>query len=217
MAMTLEQMEQEITRLKKQAEEGAWAKDYIEIWKVQSMYSHLYYIGRMSEIPGLFAQKTPGVTLEIEDSGVYEGFEGVTRFWTTVFSDKKFRGPGHLAIHMTLNPLVEINKARNKARGIWHSHGFASMGMGGSPKMFLCLGKYDMEYVKEDGVWKILKFAYRIAFMCPYDKGWVDEPIGGSIAGSPENRPDKPTTQFMPYSRHRINVFEPPPPKPYDD
>jgi hypothetical protein len=216
MAMSLAELETEIRKLKQQVEEGAWAKDYIEIWKVQSMYSHLYHIGRMSEVPTLFAQKTPGVSLEIEDSGVYEGIEGVRRFWTTVFSDQMAKSPGHMALHMTLNPVVEINKARTKARGIWHSHGYASMGRG-NLRQFLCLGKYDMEYVKEDGAWKILKFAYRITFMCPYEKGWVDEPIGGSIAGSPANKPDKPTTQFMPYSKYRINVLEPPPPEPYDD
>jgi hypothetical protein len=217
MAMTLAELEAEVKKLKQQVEEGAWAKDYIEIWKVQSLYSHLYYIGRMSEIPNLFAQKTPGVNLEIEDSGVYEGIESVRRFWNTVFSDKRPPTPGHLALHMTLNPLVEINKARTKARGIWHSHGYASMGREGNLQQFLCLGKYDMEYVKEDGAWKILKFAYRIAFMCPYEKGWVDEPIVASIAASPANKPDKPTTQFIPYSKHRVNMFEPLPPKPYDD
>ena len=217
MAMTLAELEAEVKSLKRQVADGAWARDYIEIWKVQSMYSHLYYIGRMSEIPSLFAQHTPGVNIEIEDSGVYEGIEGVTRFWNSVFSDKKFKNAGHLALHMTVNPLIEINKAGTKARGIWHSHGFASMGMGGHPRQFLCLGKYDMEYVKEDGKWKILKFAYRITFMCSYEKGWVEEPIGGSIAGNPDNTPDKPTTYFMPYSRYRINVFEPPPPEPYDD
>ncbi|MHB8104870.1 MAG: hypothetical protein ACYDG5_04945, partial [Dehalococcoidales bacterium] len=90
-------------------------------------------------------------------------------------------------------------------------------GGGGQLKQFLCLGKYDMEFVKEDGVWKFFKFAYRLTFMCPYEKGWVEEPVGGSIAGSPENIPDKPTTYFMPYSRHRINIMQPPPPEPYRD
>ena len=217
MAMTLAELEAEVKNLKRQVADGAWARDYLEIWKLQSLYSHLYYIGRMSEIPSLFAQETPGVSIEIEDSGVYEGIEGVTRFWNSVFSDKKFRNPGHLALHMTVNPLIEINKAGNRAKGIWHSHGFASMGMGGNLRQFLCLGKYDMEYVKEDGGWKILTFAYRITFMCPYEKGWVEEPVGGSIAGSPDNKPDKPTTYFMPYSRYRINVMEPPPPEPYRD
>ena len=217
MAMTMVEMEKEIKKLKEMAEEGARAKDYIEIWKVQSMYSHLYHIGRMSQIPGLFAQKTRGVSIEIEDSGVYEGLKGVTRFWNSVFSDDKFRHAGHLALHMTVNPIIEINKDRTKARGIWHSHGYASMGMGGAPKQFLCLGKYDMEYVKEDGAWKILKFIYRQTFMCSYEKGWVEEPVTASIAGSPDNKPDKPITSYMPYSRYRINIMEPPPPEPYKD
>jgi len=208
MAMTLKQLEAEVTKLKKQVEENARAGDYIEIWKLQSRYAHLYHIGRMSEVPGLFAQKTPGVSLEIEDSGVYEGIESITRFWNTVFSDERFRSPGHLALHMTVNPVIEINKERNKARGVWHSHGFCAFVGGGQYKQFLCLGKYDMEYVKEDGQWKIFKFAYRLTFMCPYEKGWVEEPVAASIAGNPANIPDK-------HSRYRINVMQPPPPQPY--
>jgi hypothetical protein len=217
MPMTLQQMEAEVKKLKEQVAEGAQAKDYIEIWKVQSRYAHLYHIGRMSEVPLLFAQKTPGITMEIEDSGVYEGIKSITRFWNTVFSDKKSRSPGNLALHMTVNPIIEISKTGTRAKGVWHSHGFCSFVGGGSFKQFLCLGKYDMEYVKEDGQWKIFKFAYRQTFMCPYEKGWVEEPVAASIAGNPDNIPDKPTTYYMPYSRYRINVMQPPPPEPYDD
>jgi hypothetical protein len=216
MPMTLEQLENEVNKLKKQVEENAWARDYIEIWKLQSRYAHLYHIGRMSQVPLLFAQKTPGVNMEIEDSGVYEGIDSIKRFWSTVFSEDR-KGPGNLALHMTVNPVIEINRARNKARGVWHSHGYCSFVGGQFSKQFLCLGKYDMEYVKEDGEWKIYKFAYRLTFMCPYEKGWIDEPVGASIAGSPQNIPDKPTTYFMPYSRYRINIMQPPPPEPYDD
>lgn len=214
--MTIEELEVEIKNLKMQVAEGQYAKDYLDIWKVQSMYAHLYYIGQRSKVPGLFAQKTPGVTLEIEDSGVYEGIESVTRFWNTVVSNGMI-GPGYLAIHMTVNPVIEINKDRTRARGIWHSHGYCSFVRGDGYKQFLCLGKYDMEYVKEDGQWKILKFAYRQAFMCPYEKGWVEEPVGASIAGSPQNKPDKPVTYYMPYNRYRINIMEPGPPEPYED
>jgi hypothetical protein len=215
MPMTLAELESEVMRLKEAVSEAARARDYLEIWKLQSMYSHLYHMGRRAEVPQLFAQKTPGVTMEIEDSGVYEGIESITRFWNTVFSEKRHLTAGFLAIHMTVNPIIEINKAGTKARGLWHSHGFASMGPGGSLRQFLCLGKYDMEYVKEDGRWKFLKFAYRQTFMCPYEKGWLDEPVAASIAGSPDNIPDRPTTYYMPYSRYRINVMQPPPPEPY--
>lgn len=216
MVMTVEQLSAEIEELKAQVSELACARDQLEIWKLQSLYSHLYYLGKRSQVPALFAQKTPGVTLEIEDSGVYEGIESVTRFWNTVFSDTSI-GPGHLAIHMTVNPVIEIDAAGTRARGLWHSHGYCSLPVDGCLKQFLCLGTYDMEYVKEAGQWKILKFAYRQAFMCPYEKGWVEEPVAASIAGSPLNNPDSPTTYYMPYSRYRISRMQPPLPEPYRD
>ena len=219
MPMTMDELEAEVLRLKEQVVESAYAKDYIKIWKLQSRYSHLYYIGMRAEIPSLFAQKTPGVSLEIEDSGVYEGIEGVKRFWCTILGEESARMAGVLAVHMTVNPVIEINKKGTKARGIWLSHGYVSsrIMINGPLIQFLCLGKYDMEYVKEDGQWKILKFAYRQAFMCPYEKGWVEEPVAASIAGVPVNSPDKPTTYYMPYSQYRINVMQPPPPEPYED
>ena len=49
MAKTLEQLEAEIEILKAQVAEGAYAKDYLDIWKLQSLYSHLYHVGRRSE------------------------------------------------------------------------------------------------------------------------------------------------------------------------
>jgi len=214
--MTVEELQLEVESLREQVAELACVKDHLEIRKLQSLYSHLYYFGRRSEVPALFAQKTPGVSLELEDSGVYDGIESVTRFWMTVFDDKKI-GAGHLAIHMTVNPVIEIDQARTRAKGLWHSHGFCSLPIEGSLKQFLCLGKYDMEYVKEDGQWKFLKFIYHQAFMCPYTKGWVEEPVAASIAGSPDNIPDRPSSYYMPYSRYRINVMQPPPPAPYSD
>ena len=217
MTMTIEELEAEDIRMKTQVAENARAKDYLEIWKLQSLYAHLYHIGHRAEIPSLFAQKTPGVSLEIEDSGVYEGIEGVKRLWSTIFSEKSHMTAGFLALHMTVNPVIEINREGTKAKGLWHSHGFASMRVTGEITQFLCLGKYDMEYVKEDGQWKFLTFAYRLTFMAPYEKGWVEEPVAASIAGSPENKPDKPVSNYMPYSRYRINVMEPPPPEPYED
>ncbi len=207
----------EVASLKEQVAELSRVKDYIEIWKLQSRYAHLYFMLRNSEIPSLFAQKTPGVSIDIEDAGIYEGIEGVKRFWTTVLSEERVRSPGWLAVHMTQNPIIEINKAGTRAKGVWFSHGSVSMRREGKLDCLLCLGKYDMEYVKEDGEWKFFKLAYRIAYMCPLDKGWVEEPITGSIAGVPDNSPDRPATNYLPYSRYRINIFPPPPPEPYKD
>ncbi len=126
------------------------------------MYAHLYFIFRRSEIPSLFAQKTPGVTIEIEDGGVFEGIEGVKKIFQGKLGEKRTMTPGFMAVHMTVNPIIEINKDGTRAKGVWFSHGSAASKREGQPRMSWCLGKYDMEYVKEDGKWKFLKMAYRI-------------------------------------------------------
>ena len=77
-------LETEVASLKKQVAELSKTKDYLEIWKLQSRYTQLYFMLRNSEIPSLFAQKTPGVSISVEDAGVYEGIKGVKRFWLEV-------------------------------------------------------------------------------------------------------------------------------------
>ena len=77
MSSTLEQLEAELRELRQEVTEGRRARDELEIQKVQSLYSHYYQIGRRGDVPSLFAQHTPGVTLEIEDSGVYEGIKSI--------------------------------------------------------------------------------------------------------------------------------------------
>ena len=213
MSSTLEQLEAELRELRREVVEGRRARDELEIQKVQSLYSHYYQIGRRGDVPSLFAQHTPGVTLEIEDSGVYEGIEGVTRFWNDVFGGNRPLPSGWLAVHMTCNPIIEINGDGTIAKGVWHSHGFCALGK----VPFICSGKYDMEYVKEDGHWKILTFKYRQIFMSPYHQGWVEAPSVGSIAANPKSTPDWPITFHTPYDPDAVNTYEPPPPLPYDD
>lgn len=210
------ELEAKINKLEAQVAELSYTKDYIEIWQVMSTYSHLYHVFKRKEIPDLFAQHTPGVMLEIEDGGVYEGLAGVKRMFEGILSDRH-KYPGFLGLHMTCNPILQFNKARTRAKGLWHSHGSVTLQME-KLTSFWCLGKYDMEYVKEDGKWKILKLVYRLTYMCPYEKGWIEEPQGASItAGHPYAPPDKPSTYHLPYNRYRINTFLPYPPEPFDD
>ena len=213
MRMTMKQMEAEINSLKKQVAAGQRAKDELDICKVQSLYSHHYQVGKRAEVPKLFAQHTPGVTLEIEDSGIYEGIESITRFWNTVFGGNKPFPPGWMAVHMTCNPVIEFNKDSTRARGVWHSHGFCTLGR----IPLICSGKYDMEYVKEDGEWKIFTFIYRQIFMSPYHQGWVEAPSVGSIAANPQNKPDRVSSFHAPYTPGEIYYPQPPAPQPYND
>ncbi len=215
MSVTLEQLQAEVAALRAEAAAGRRALDELEIQKVQSLYSHYYQVGMRAEVPKLFAQHTPGVSMEIEDSGVYEGIESITRFWNTVFGRETHFTPGFMAFHMTCNPVIEIDREGTRAKGVWHSHGFCTLSINGLTP-FICSGKYDMEYVKEDGGWKIFTFIYRQIFMSPYHRGWVEAPSVGSIGASPLSTPDKPTTFHTPYTPDAPYFPQPAPPRPFD-
>ena len=43
----VQRLQTETKRLNEQAAENSFAKDYLEIWKLMSMYAYLYYVGRL--------------------------------------------------------------------------------------------------------------------------------------------------------------------------
>jgi len=225
MGMTIEELEVEVMRLKEL--EAGWSrtKDYIEIWKLNSTYSHLLFMFKMEEIVDLFAQKTPGVEIEVVDSGVYEGLEGVRKIFVSMGGGLR-RTPGHIEWHTHVNPILEINKDGTKARGIWHSPGLISVnGEGGKREAVWEYGRYGIEYVKEDGQWKFLILRYRTVFCCSYYKSWAEQAEYGGVPSGPIPEeladiwvPDRPTTYHTPYNPIRINRFaEPAIPEPYDE
>ena len=204
--MTLEELEARITRV----------EDILEIWKLQSKYSHYHHMCYWDKIPDLFAQKTPGVTVEVSDSGVFEGIEGVREFYASPEGPHKLMSskPGWIGLHMTVNPVIEISKDGKTAKGLWHSPGLL---MGPYKEKWVPLwvyGKYANDYVKEDGKWKFWHFHFYLTFRCPYKEGWVEEPVVVSMRGWPGFAPDKPTTYYRPYQPDKVTIFEPPPPEP---
>ena len=208
--------------LKKLETKINWCVDYIEIEKLQSKYAHYLHMCMYDMIPSLFAEKTEGIAIEIDDRGVFEGPTAPRR----VFFERMGRGnrgpspifPGFLVLHMAVNPVIEINKDGTRAKGLWHSPGCWVKMIEGEKVAAWIYGKYVMEYVKEDEKWKILKLNYRQTFDTPYDKGWVKVPsVPIVIPGLPTStRPDKPTTYHRPYNPESLNIFEPPPPEPYE-
>ncbi len=50
-------------------------------------------------------------------------------------------------------------------------------------------GVYEMQYTKENGVWKISKLDYYSGFGAPYKTGWVAAPTAPAAAGAPSSAP----------------------------
>jgi hypothetical protein len=205
----------EIAKLKTVVEENAYLKDYIEIWQLTSYYTHIYHMLKNEECPALFAQRVPDVSIEVFDSGVFEGIEAVRTFFKMMTANTQ--RPGWMQQHLAVNPVIKIAKDRMHAKALWHSPGIVSRFRKDKLTAYWNWAKYDMDYIKEDGAWKFHKVAARLTFQSPYHKGWFKEPVASSSGGFVGVKPTRPTTYHMPYNPYRINVFQPDPPiKPFE-
>jgi len=192
--MKLEELETEVRRL----------RDILEIQNLQSRYNFLIGMNLGDRVPEeVFAKKHSDVSFEIGDVGRWEGLESIRR----VFG-KLTQVPGKMGLIMAIQPLIEVAKDGETARGQWMGFGPTALPEKASPEAepvltaFWMCGKYDMEYIKENGAWRIKKLLYAYAFVTPFDKGWVKQPMPndyGSFLKQPGGEPDKPASNFYPY------------------
>lgn len=74
-------------------------------------------------------------------------------------------------VHMVHNPLIEIHD--NEAHGTWYWTEPATYQADGLAR--LIQGKYDEEYVKENGKWKFKSVVLNLKINVPFDFGWKRE------------------------------------------
>jgi hypothetical protein len=122
--MSLEELRAEVAALRQQVEELSFTKDYIEICELTSYYTHIYHMLKNEECPDLFAQRVPDVSIEVFDSGVFEGIDQVRTFFNAMTANT--RRPGWMQQHLAVNPVIDIAKDRQTARGLWHTPGIVS-------------------------------------------------------------------------------------------
>lgn len=187
-------------------------KDYIAISNLQGRYNHYLLTGQWKEIIDLFARDMPGVKIEMADSGIYEGFEGVVKLFQILGT--KYHFPGGLGCHLLMTPIVEVAKDGMTAKGMWHSFGTNTiLDDDGTLGAMWQLGKYDNTFVRENGTWKYLEFRWYVVFRTPYAEGWVETPIVSGLA-QPDGPPVGPL--YTPFDPAIDNVFLPYPPEPVD-
>jgi len=213
-----ESIEARLDRLEAQ---NRYLNDYIAIWKLQSLYQHYININAPRSIVGLFAD-SPDVEIELSNKGILRGRDAPHRYFLRAGSPQEIKGenaprmPGALVLHMSVNPALEINRDGTRAKAVWLSPGITNVRKNGELTAAWNWGKYDMEYVKQNGEWRILSFRWHQMFLSPYDQGWVKENLDPGFSAAP-NPPDKPSDPafYSPYRPDKQNRFDPPPPAPY--
>jgi len=189
--------------LKQLATRVQYLEDMIAIQKLQSQYAYWLFTQNYAKIAEhCFARRADGIAVEFSDSGVYKGTEGIQRLFKAFEATKK--APGFFTLHMTANPYIEIAKDGQSAKSVWLSPGATASG--GNARWVW--GPYYIDYVREDGQWKIRRSVFAPLFRNEYEKSWTKATEHGTVTNSIPSKPDAPTTIYRPYDPTRIDLFK---------
>jgi hypothetical protein len=197
------------------AERMRYLEDMTAIQKLQAAYVHSLFTQRYESVPALFARNAPDVRVEFSDSGVFEGRASVERLYGAFARTRNV--PGFFIMHMAVNPYIEIAADGQNARSHWLSPG-ASNSPSGSSWIW---GPYYVDYIKEDGEWKILHSNLAPLFRNPYQYSWGESPHHGTVdvSGMLGLTPDAPSTLYRPFNevKAETDIFRNHPelPRPY--
>lgn len=131
----------------------------------------------------LFAINHPEVRIELGESGGYEGPEHVRAyldFWVNFFT-KPIDKRGWMDFQDLAQPLIVFSEDGNRARGMWNffsPQAKHAMPYGTDERVLTALwvcGKYDCEFIRLDGQWKILKLQQIFYMRTPYELGWLKQ------------------------------------------
>jgi hypothetical protein len=148
-------------------------EDIEEIKKL--MWNYAYYLdyGEVDKVMNCFADNA---RLEVRvrgtaEIGVHVGvFEGKKAIEENVFRAASHSKDRFAEAHQIENPVVMVEG--EKAKGIFYlfcPHGRERAVWGH--------GRYDMEFVKVGGKWKIHLFKFLWNFNTPWDEGWFKTPM----------------------------------------
>jgi hypothetical protein len=167
----LGKMKTEIKDLRQQVKEKEQRiqqlQDIEDIKRLQCAYGYYLEHWMGEEIMDCFS-KSPEVSATLAE-GTYYGPEGIKRY----FGKSKTQPPEFLHQVMQLSPVITIESGGERAKGRWYGYGSISVPTKNGMIASYISAIYEMEYIKEDGVWKILTLALQMHYSCPAGGSWV--------------------------------------------
>ncbi len=173
-----------------------YLEDVLAIQRLQSKYAHYLFTQRYDRIVDeCFALHADDVTLEFSDSGVYRGLESIRAVYRD-FEAAKRRIPGFFILHMAVNPYIEVARDGQSARSHWLSPG----AVGSNSSAGWVWGPYYIDYVTEEGEWRILHSNLVPLFRNRYEVSWAEAKDHGSVRGALTAKPVETSTIYRPYN-----------------
>jgi hypothetical protein len=167
--LSLEDMEAKIKNLELQIRN---LQDIRDIEKLQRAYG--FYLERwmFEDIVDLFSD-SPEVTFSAT-TGEFKGKERIRQYFEYMLPRVTAEFSHHL---MQLSGVIDVDADGKTAKGRWFGFGLPAVPVGPSdpipPVHGFLSGIYEMDYIKENEIWKFLKLRWKIiAHISPKD-GWV--------------------------------------------
>lgn len=181
----LQRLEALVAQLDAKAQAG---RDRGEIENLFSHYMYLHNAFRDAEIIDLWVGKgTPGIRAQYSNNGVYTTWESVT-----LYHRNRPAPRGKLILHYTTTPMIEVASDGETAKGLWVMSGVESgltdpeQAQLAPPYMYepelvdgkrvwqhTVWAKYGLDFLKQDGRWKIWHFHCFEVCRSPFSMGWI--------------------------------------------
>ena len=237
------QLEAQVAELARVAQSS---RDRGELSNLFSRYMYLHNAFQDEQIIPLWAKKgTPGVSAQYSNIGRYTDWDGIM-----AYHRNRPQPVGKLLFHYLASPVIEVAGDGQTAKGMWIMTGLES-GLtlpehaaampdwmhvpdltvdGKKVWMHKVYAKYGVDFIKQDGAWKIWHFRCFETAREPYGMGWIpwaaraqDESFNQDLMyigddGRPVfmPRPDAPSLEpGNPYRTDRAQTLDARIPEPY--
>lgn len=130
-------------------------------------------------------------------------------------SDEEIWGVGANTVLTFTTPLIQVAFDEKSAKGLWFVLGETTEVYTEGPKAGWLLGRCGVDFVKENGQWKLWHMTFFTDFETPLGGNWATDPMYAR-EGVPMPEPSESGEFYHSYSRDYVSRVYPALPKPYD-
>jgi hypothetical protein len=197
-------------------------RDTLEIQNLMSRYEYIHTYNDHKAVAELFTKNQPDAFVSIGTRGHWVGKDAAWRAYDTFI--KMGPTPGLLSCNPITTPLIEVAGDRKTAKAMWVSSGMqAQIDKEGKSQCKIEWDRYAVDFMKEEGQWKIWHMQIFRIYDINRDQKWSDNPGFQDIPKPimPDmyddyNRPDGPSINVNAYSLKTVQNKVPPFPEPYE-
>ncbi len=188
--------------------------DEIAVRNLMGTYTYLLFAREYDKMAELFALKSQGTRAQIANWGVYKGADGIKRLYSGVMKYID-GGVGCFYCDPITTPCIEVAGDGKTARGLWIFTGADTVRENGGHQAYWSWARYAVDFIKEDGSWKIWHFNLIGFFRTKFGVTWVGTKEPPKPELPPELQPDSESGYTWYYSTDKRTENVPAPPEPY--